>query len=110
MVPIGPRLHVTSNSSSSAISQSPLSVQSGYPTWPFSRGQQLGPNATVQTSPLEATKHIGHSLDKSRHSDRCAVEKNLHGAMCVRNLCAQCVCNSRYLTQLAAFFIEPRAK
>lgn len=71
---------------------------------------QLGPNATVQTSPLEATKHIGHSLDESRHSDRCAVEKNLHGAMCVRNLCAQCVCNSRYLTQLAAFFIEPRAK
>uniref|UniRef100_A0A915PS02 Very-long-chain (3R)-3-hydroxyacyl-CoA dehydratase n=1 Tax=Setaria digitata TaxID=48799 RepID=A0A915PS02_9BILA len=32
------------------------------------------------------------------------------GAMCVRNFCAQCVCNSHYLSQLAAFFIDPRAK
>ncbi|KAM3725018.1 tRNA (guanine-N(7)-)-methyltransferase, partial [Dirofilaria immitis] len=32
------------------------------------------------------------------------------GAMCIRNLCAQCVCNSHYLSQLAAFFIDPRAK
>ncbi|KAM3722426.1 Peptidoglycan recognition protein [Dirofilaria immitis] len=30
--------------------------------------------------------------------------------MCIRNLCAQCVCNSHYLSQLAAFFIDPRAK
>ncbi|KAM3722445.1 hypothetical protein ACO02O_05761 [Dirofilaria immitis] len=29
--------------------------------------------------------------------------------MCIRNLCAQCVCNSHYLSQLAAFFIDPRA-
>jgi hypothetical protein len=31
-------------------------------------------------------------------------------AICVRNVDVQCVCNSHYFTQLAAFFIDPRAK
>jgi hypothetical protein len=50
------------------------------------------------------------SFIHDRPSARRANGNRPEGAMCVRNLSAQCVCNSRYITQLAAFFIDPRAE
>lgn len=59
------------------------------------------------------------NLGRSSHSDNFSVIRpsarrakgnKPDGAICVRNFCAQCVCNSHYLSQLAAFFIDPRAK
>ncbi|MCP9262051.1 hypothetical protein DINM_005347 [Dirofilaria immitis] len=43
-------------------------------------------------------------------STRRTIGNQPDGTMCIRNLCAQCICNSHYLSQLAAFFIDSRAK
>lgn len=60
----------------------------------------------VISHPCSGDKQVGFM----KHSNRRAGGVNPAGAICVQHLRSHCICNSNYLSQLAAVFIDPRTK